>query len=403
MLTLNIADVTRMEFSVKLTDDFQMESKKMLPLLYMTVGVTVFIIGLLLGILYLNRDQLQKQSQSSNVQQSQVQSQSEEVVGNSLDDLIGNVSAGDLNIWYLDDFTSDEPITSTEKPKYEAAQEKLEAEELELYEEEQKRLEEELKAQDPSEGGTKTMVVTSDGEEWVKINPYLDKNSYRDDGFVTKSSKMTYSEDGELLSIFGIDISEKSGEINFASLKKAGVEFVMIQLGSRGYQTGVISIDSYFHEFAQGAIEAGIEVGIYFDSQAITDDEMREEVAFIRSQIMEYDVSYPIVLRMEEIKRDQARTDGLTTLARTDLAQTFADEVKSAGYIPMLYGTKEFLLTSVDLAKLTSVDIWFSGESDVPDYPYDFQMWKYSTGNKISGITGNITNYTITLIDYTKK
>lgn len=386
---------------MKLTDDFEIQTKRTLPVVYMTLGVSLFVVALLVFILYLNKDQFT--SNSGYVAQGQTES--EEAVGNSLNDLIGNpnVSAGDLNIWYRDDFTSDEPTTSTSKPKYEAAFEQLEEEEQKRLEEEQKRLEEELKAQDPSEGGTKTMIVTADGEQWVKINPYLDKNTYEEDGFSTRSSIRTYSEDGEVFSFFGINISEKTGEIKFDTLQKAGVDFVMIQLGSRGYQTGIITVDSMFQEYMQGATEAGIEVGICFDSQAITEDEIREEVAFIRAQIGEYEVSYPVVLRMEEIKRDDARTDDLEVLSRTDLVNVFAAEIGNVGYIPMLYGTKEFLIQSIELSQLINIDIWLFQESDIPDYPYAFQMWKYTTEERISGITGTINDFNISFIDYTKK
>lgn len=400
---------------MKLTDDFEIQTKRTLPMIYMTLGVSMFVVGLLVFTIYLNREKFQ--ITMNKPVQNQTQS-TDEVTENSLNDLIGNpnVSAGDLNIWFDDDFSSDEEGDS--KLKFEEAQELLDEEEQARFEEEQaqlkeeerlrleeekKRLEEELKAQDPSEGGTKTMIVTDAGEEWVLINRNISENTYDESNFSKKSSVMTYYEDGELLTYFGVDISEKTGEVQFDLLKKANVKYVMIQLGSRGYQTGTLIVDSMFQEHIKGATEAGLEVGIYFDSQAITENEIKEEIAFIQEQIGEYEVSYPIVIRMEDVKHDTARTDDLKVAARTNLINVFSEGIKSAGYIPMLYGTKEFFIQSVELTQLKDIDMWLFQESDVPDYPYSFQMWKYDVGKQLSGITGSIANLNVSFIDYTKK
>ena len=105
---------------------------------------------------------------------------------------------------------------------------------------------------------------------------------------------------------------------------------------------------------------------------------------------------------MEPITNDTARIDNLSKSEKTDIAKTFLDTVQAAGYKPMIYGNKEWLIKQVDLSKLTAYDVWLSQQSDVPDYPYKFSMWQYSTDASIDGIAG-YADLNISFIDYSEK
>ena len=66
------------------------------------------------------------------------------------------------------------------------------------------------------------------------------------------------------------------------------------------------------------------------------------------------------------------------------------------------YGDKEWLIKQLDLSKLTDFDVWLSQPGDLPDYPYKFTMWQYSTTASIDGISGQ-SNLNISFIDYSVK
>lgn len=251
--------------------------------------------------------------------------------------------------------------------------------------------------------GKHTLVTLSDGsEQWVELNDNLALNKYVKSRFVYKNPIMSYYINGKEASWFGVDISSKQGVVDFKKLKKAGCDYVMIKVGGRGYSSGEIVLDEKLKDYMTGAKNAGLDIGVYFFSQAITEDEIKEEVQTLLEAIKDYSVNYPIVFDMEEIEGDMARVDSLDIDSRTSLAKQFLDDVKKAGYTPMLYGNKEWLVTKIDLEALSDYDIWLSQEADTPDYPYEFTMWQYDKEGTISGISEK-TGMNISFVDYSQE
>lgn len=271
------------------------------------------------------------------------------------------------------------------------------------YEEEAKRVEEEEIANDPARDGKHTLLTYADGtEEWVLINPYLEQNTYDYTNLQMKADKMSYYDNGRNVSYLGLDLSKYNGDVDFEALKSEGIDFVMIRLGSRGYGSGQITLDEKFEENITKAIGAGLEVGVYFFSQAITAEEAVEESNFIVQTLANYKITYPIAFDMEYVQNDKARIEALSRDEKTAVAKAFLQNTKVAGYQPMIYGTKEWLIREIDLTKLTEYDIWLSQQKDIPDYPYKFQMWQYSLKGKIGGVSGDV-GLNISFVDYSEK
>lgn len=257
--------------------------------------------------------------------------------------------------------------------------------------------------EDPSEDGKHTKVTLADGsEEWVLISPYLTKNTYDFTNLVSQSNIMKYYENGKKVSYVGVDISKYQDYIDFDSLKSNEVDYVMLRVGARGYSTGQITLDEKFHEYITRAKEAGMQVGVYFYSQAVTEEEAVEEANFVLENIKDYHIEYPVAFRMERVSNDKARIDSLGKNDKTTVARAFLNTIKDAGYIPMVYGTKEWLIKEVDLSKLSEYDIWLSQNSDIPDYPYRFSMWQYSNTKNLAGISPNV-DLNICFIDYSAR
>lgn len=257
--------------------------------------------------------------------------------------------------------------------------------------------------EDPSTDGKHTLVTLRDGaEEWVLITQHLPKSDYDYTNLVCKDNRMEYYTDGKCVSFLGIDISKYQDYIDFNKVKKAGVDFVMIRVGARGYGTGQITIDDYFYDNIKRATDAGLKVGLYFVSQAINTDEAMEEAQTVLDAIGEYRIDYPIVLNMGFANNDTARIEGLTVDEKTSLSKTFLDMISAQGYTGMVYGDKEWLIKEIDLSKLTAYDFWLAQESDLPDYPYKFSMWQYSKKGNVDGISGYV-NLNISFVDYSEK
>lgn len=253
--------------------------------------------------------------------------------------------------------------------------------------------------------GKHTLVVDYDGSsEWMAISQYLTKHNYDFTNLVNQAGKMKYFEEGKCTSFFGVDISKEQDYIDFTKLKKAGVNFVMIRVGARGYSSGNITIDEYFQDNLKRATDAGLNVGLYFMSQAITEDEAKEEANTVIASIGEYTISYPIAFVMSFPQNDTSRIEPLSRNDRSMIARAFLNTISEYGYKTMLYGDKTWLIKYVDLSKLISdYDIWLTQtDKDIPDYPYKFNMWQYNKSGNIDGISG-LVNFNISFIDYSLK
>lgn len=373
--------------------------------IYMIIGVSAFVLLILFAVFSNNN---QKKSGSEYLKKMQEQQETEEAVGEpeleEEGETVSKLRAEDLDFWDMypveEGDTEGLEIQQTEDGKENSGY----SEKAEKDRQEQQQKEEEA-LNDPSTDGKHTLVTNTDGtEEWVLLNPYLTKNTYDFTKMEEKANLKRYMENGKKTSYVGVDVSKHTGKISFASVKAAGVDYVMIRLGSRGYSTGQISLDENFKENIEGAIEAGLDVGVYFYSQAITQDEAIQEANFVIQNLEPYraKVKYPIAFDMEHVSNDESRADGLSRDDKTTVTAAFLEGVKAAGYVPMIYGDKEWLIKQIDLTKLQNFDVWLSQEEDIPDYPYQYTMWQYSTSGVLNGINGS-ANLNVCFVGYSER
>jgi len=209
---------------------------------------------------------------------------------------------------------------------------------------------------------------------------------------VIDGTEWEYYEGTDLKSIKGIDISEYNKIDDWNKVKADGVEFVMVRAGYRGYSTGKFKEDAKFVENVQGAADADINVGVYFVTQAINVAEAIEEADWVIDRIKEtYRViTYPIALDLEDTNSDKARTDNLSSAERTEIIRAFCDRLIERGYTPMLYSNVRWYLDEMDLADLTEYSKWFAQYFNKPFFPYEFQIWQYTSSGKVDGISGNV-------------
>ncbi len=198
----------------------------------------------------------------------------------------------------------------------------------------------------------------------------------------------------------GIDVSYHNGEIDFQKVKNAGVKFVIMRVGFRGYsQAGNIKGDTKFEAYIKDAHAAGLDIGAYFYSQAVTEEEARKEAEFVIDRLKPYKsyITMPVAFDYEFAEVSSGRLDAAWnngTLNKTKMTNNtiaFCEKIKSAGYVPMVYANKSFLSEQLDHTKLEkSYDIWMANYTTKTTYAGDYLIWQFSSKGKINGISGYV-------------
>lgn len=194
--------------------------------------------------------------------------------------------------------------------------------------------------------------------------------------------------DGAVLK--GIDVSYAQGAINWQQVASDGVQFAIIRAAYRGYGSGRIVADNWFTTNIRGAIAAGIKVGVYFFSQAVSEAEGHEEAEFIIDQISGYNVTLPVTIDTEYISGVSARANSLSVPVRTSAVKGFCQRVVELGYTPMIYASTSWLNHSLDMSQLADVKVWVAQYYDHVTYEGSYTCWQYTSSGRVSGINGNV-------------
>lgn len=230
-------------------------------------------------------------------------------------------------------------------------------------------------------------------EKSLYNSKYIQQNLYDKHEFDWKymsdiNGKKKYK-DKKYKSSAGIDVSSHQGKINWKNVKNDGIEFAMIRAGYRGYKEGNIVEDKMFSENISNALQEGIEVGVYFFSQAITTEEAKEEARFVLDLIKDYSIKYPVAFDME-IVGEEDRINNISNKKKTKIAKVFCDEIKNSGYKSMVYGNLSWLGNIIDLTSISQHELWLAQYSHEPHFPYKFSIWQYTDEGNVKGIKGNV-------------
>jgi GH25 family lysozyme M1 (1,4-beta-N-acetylmuramidase) len=249
-------------------------------------------------------------------------------------------------------------------------------------------------ATEAAQKNEKILIRTDADADPVYINAIegMPKNCYDDNSFFTNSYGFkAYKDNDSTISTVGIDVSYVQGDIDWEMVKSSGVDYAIIRCGGRGYgESGILYEDEKFEQNIQGAIDAGLDVGVYFYSQAISVEEAKEEAEYTLKLIKNYDIKYPVVFDWEHYEYEDARTDDVDRETLTSIAKQYCSVVDKAGYTPVIYANRSILYFEYDLAALSDIELWLASYEDVPDFYYDFGMWQYSTDGTIDGIDGTV-------------
>ena len=195
----------------------------------------------------------------------------------------------------------------------------------------------------------------------------------------------------------GIDVSKYNGDINWDKVKKDGVDFVIVRVGYRGYgKSGTLCTDPNYKANIEGALAAGIKVGVYYFTEALTTDEAREEAEFCISKIQDYNITLPVAIDYEY------PTDGknpigrmynakLTKAEATANVKAFCAAVKKAGYTPLVYANKSDLSSLINGKTIgNTYKVWLANYTTKTTYANSYEYWQYTSSGKVNGITGKV-------------
>ena len=217
--------------------------------------------------------------------------------------------------------------------------------------------------------------------------------------FTTRKSTWkdnTYTVPADYNVFDGLDLSKWQDTIDWAKLKKDGVEFVILRCGYRGYGTGELVEDVCYDDHMAGAAKQGIPAGIYVYSQAITTAEAVEEADFCIERAKKYDVKLPLVIDIEYAENENGFTGrlyeaNLSVAAQTKIAKAFCDRVEEAGYVPMIYASASMLRDIMDADALSEEGmIWMAHYTTKTSYDGVYQYWQYTDSGTVDGISGKV-------------
>jgi len=216
------------------------------------------------------------------------------------------------------------------------------------------------------------------------IFPDVPRNTYDKNLFRYHNGYLSYP-DAKL----GVDVSSHQDVIDWQKVKKAGVEFAIIRAAYRGYTGGGLNMDPMFQENLKGAMDAGLRVGVYVFSQAISAEEARQEAQLVLDALDGAALDLPVFFDWEYVE-GESRTAAMTGPEITEFALAFCSEIEKSGYRPGVYFNVSLGYTALNLSSLKDRTFWLAQYQAAPDFMFDFQILQYTDGGSVPGIEGNV-------------
>ena len=189
----------------------------------------------------------------------------------------------------------------------------------------------------------------------------------------------------------GVDVSAFQGDIDWTKVKASGIDFAIIRLGYRGYgKAGRMVEDEYAQDNLKEATEVGLPIGAYFFSQALTIEEVDQEIEFMLEILGDYKLDLPIILDWEIPGVENPRTKNMDAITLTELQRYYCQVMTEKGFQPMVYFNWHQSRTLLKLSELEDYPFWLALYQDRMTYPWHVEMWQYTDQGRVPGIEGNV-------------
>lgn len=249
----------------------------------------------------------------------------------------------------------------------------------------------------PGEPTGKTFLY--DGKE-IPVYEGTERSRLYEWDFYWNEDRLEYI-GGDFDTRFGIDVSayqsraSENGSIDWEAVRDDGVEFAMVRIGFRGTSTGEIHADEYYAENIDGAMDAGIETGVYFFAQAITVEEALEEAEFVIDRLRDHEIDGPVAYDWE-MHDASYRVYGTDPEMATACAIAFCQRIEEAGYTPMIYAGQYVSYLKYDQGAIAPYLCWYpeykneDSEKLYPAFYYQMDYWQFSSSCTVNGIGGRV-------------
>lgn len=200
----------------------------------------------------------------------------------------------------------------------------------------------------------------------------------------------------------GIDVSKWQGDIDWTAVKNSGVEFVIVRVGYRGSSNGNLAEDEMYQENIEGALNAGLKVGVYIYSQAISEQEAIEEADFLLERVYKYDITLPLVIDYEYAAGNTGRLydANLSREQATAVVNAFCARVTQYGYTGMVYANRFMLTNDLNASDIEDkYRVWLANYQSpqmtdfgnpTTSYQGEYDFFQFSSQGSVPGINGYV-------------
>ncbi len=190
----------------------------------------------------------------------------------------------------------------------------------------------------------------------------------------------------------GIDVSKWQATIDWDAVKASGIDFVFIRVAYASLDSGTLNTDPTYKTNIEGALAAGLDVGVYIFSQATSTAEAKAEAKYAISLVKSYNINLPIVMDYEYgATGTYLRSASLTTTQRAKICNAFCSYVEGKGYTAMVYANYSMLTCDIATSKVdSSYPIWIARYNTATEYTASYDYWQYSDSGSVNGISGSV-------------
>ena len=239
---------------------------------------------------------------------------------------------------------------------------------------------------DPHEG--MAYVNTGGAMEWIRPAEGVAVSDFAAEDFAKDAEGLPEYTGEAYDTRLGVDVSFFQGEIDWEAVAADGIEFAMIRCGYRGYETGAIVADEQFENNINDALEAGLDVGVYFFSQSTGAIEAAGEHNFVLGLIEGYDIAMPVAFDWEPL--EGSRAEDIDRDELTAGAVVFCEMIKDAGYTPAVYLYRYTGYYEYEMERLGDYELWVGAIADWPDFYYRHLLWQFSITGQVEGIDADV-------------
>lgn len=184
--------------------------------------------------------------------------------------------------------------------------------------------------------------------------------------------------------VLGVDVSAHQGEIDWQRVKADGVDFAILRIGFRGYTAGSLNADETFARNYVQARKAGLQVGVYFYSQAVSVSEAEEEAAYVLKLLDGVPLELPVFFDWEEVAK--GRTGGTASSEVGQRAAAFCKRIEAGGYKAGVYFNQRYGYSIMHLENLTDYAFWNAEYQDYQSFSFQTEFWQFTGSGHVDGI-----------------